>query len=232
MTSSKNSHWTETPISTHILTKRMTVGLNPSAFFALFQLTSSRRGWPPTAKDWIRYILFQLTSSRRGWPYVQVARMSPSLFQLTSSRRGWQAVLSRLLSSYHFNSHPHKEDDLKELEKDNASIHFNSHPHKEDDGRSDRSTTHAGNFNSHPHKEDDESFFGISKSPTKFQLTSSQGGWQCPVKSSGLSILFQLTSSQGGWRRHGQHHHKGMDISTHILTRRMTSSASASRPVA
>ena len=55
-----------------------------------------------------------------------------------------------------------------------------------------------------------------------FQLTSSQGGWLALVLWLLLVELFQLTSSQGGWRlpywKEAEHH----NISTHILTRRMT----------
>ena len=78
-----------------------------------------------------------------------------------------------------------------------------------------------------------------------FQLTSSQGGW--PLSSACASILsyfnshphkeddlklpsataissiFQLTSSQGGWRQIQNQCSLYRPISTHILTRRMTS---------
>ena len=122
-------------ISTHILTKRMTdrpyllersyKNFNshpheeddeiPSRLFRdhqIFQLTSSRRGWPQQNNNVDVEKVFQLTSSRRGWPICRVYKntitdISPHIltkrmtrrlfhnqdilgrFQLTSSRRGW-----------------------------------------------------------------------------------------------------------------------------------------------
>ena len=56
----------------------------------VFQLTSSRRGWPSCRMhSWSAYI-FQLTSSRRGWRLLCCFQRIHFLFQLTSSRRGWQ----------------------------------------------------------------------------------------------------------------------------------------------
>ena len=79
-------------ISTHILTKRMTQLCYISIERYIFQLTSSRRGWPiPTVFPSV-FLTFQLTSSRRGW-------------------HSSETFLHRLL---HFNSHPHEEDDHKE----------------------------------------------------------------------------------------------------------------------
>ena len=78
-----------------------------------------------------------------------------------------------------------------------------------------------------------------------FQLTSSRGGWHSPVVVTCFSSVFQLTSSRGGWPMtqcntspfslyFNSHPHEEDDtvqflyvhlcqnISTHILTRRMT----------
>ena len=55
-------------------------------------------------------------------------------------------------------------------------------------------------FNSHPHKEDDRSWYYIYNTGGIFQLTSSQGGWPALRAAMGLPE----------------------NISTHILTRRMT----------
>ena len=123
-------------ISTHILTKRMTShgwmcfknvkyfnshpheedDLDGSAelkTYILFQLTSSRRGWPviiflttwsgtfqltssrrgwrsPCTCAFMLILSFQLTSSRRGWPFTGCCDKFTETFQLTSSRRGWQ----------------------------------------------------------------------------------------------------------------------------------------------
>ena len=76
-------------ISTHILTKRMTV----------IHLL------------WDEYNTFQLTSSRRGWQVYDDDLILIAAFQLTSSRRGWRRNQDRLQIYHHFNSHPHEEDD-------------------------------------------------------------------------------------------------------------------------
>ena len=82
--------WWNQNISTHILTRRMTVSL------------------------WNRHTLsvFQLTSSQGGWPIASLNSVSLSVFQLTSSQGGWQGFIFILMESEYFNSHPHKEDDL------------------------------------------------------------------------------------------------------------------------
>ena len=101
-------------ISTHILTKRITIGeqvpLNKRRNFnshpheeddgssyeriyidAKFQLTSSRRGWL-----WlVCFVLFTLSISThiltKRMTYTRVSTTSTiCIFQLTSSRRGWQ----------------------------------------------------------------------------------------------------------------------------------------------
>ena len=56
-----------TDISTHILTKRMTVSSIYGWYESLFQLTSSRRGWRYLLGMFVIVFVFQLTSSRRGW---------------------------------------------------------------------------------------------------------------------------------------------------------------------
>ena len=77
-------------ISTHILTKRMTLGITLKNICNKFQLTSSRRGWQWYHVCVFIFIIFQLTSSRRGWPYFSSFVIITVPFQLTSSRRGWR----------------------------------------------------------------------------------------------------------------------------------------------
>ena len=147
-----------TSISTHILTKRMTV-------YHAF---------------WIPRCIFQLTSSRRGWllnPYYQALginisthiltkRMTDSLFcqdffvfyfnshpheeddknrkfyerglvsfQLTSSRRGWQHLLFRTVAQgiFQLTSSRRGWRDFHSYDE-LFTGYFNSHPHEEDDG--------------------------------------------------------------------------------------------------
>ena len=79
-------------ISTHILTKRMTNTHSETSTIAfLFQLTSSRRGWRIFSKipAWTECISTHILTKRMTF-------LSPHffhhtcIFQLTSSRRGWQ----------------------------------------------------------------------------------------------------------------------------------------------
>ena len=79
-----------------------------------------------------------------------------------------------------------------------------------------------GYFNSQPHKEAD--FFSLCLFPTycKFQLTASQGGWRCYNLLVEYLMLFQLTASQGGWRHEHTRFFRFSCISTHSLTRRLT----------
>ena len=58
----------------------------------------------------------------------------------------------------------------------------------------------------------------------QFQLTASQGGWRIKSDMYGqLEIPFQLTASQGGWPIRVHAENIVSDISTHSLTRRLTS---------
>ena len=192
-------------------------------FFCIFQLTSSRRGWRSTAYAGVNSTLFQLTSSRRGWHWTSSGSELDIPFQLTSSRRGWHAHSPLLtVQGCHFNSHPHEEDDPASWIPRSSYRHFNSHPHEEDDFHSfvlsvivilfQLTSSRRGwpfyitlsntsnYFNSHPHEEDDRKCLIFYFKTEIFQLTSSRRGWQYT-----LYFLFNC-----------------VNISTHILTKRMT----------
>ena len=81
-----------------------------------------------------------------------------------------------------------------------AHNHFNSHPHEEDDRPEFFELVDDLDFNSHPHEEDDLCFLVVL---LKYKQ-------------------FQLTSSRRGWRIYASAEHSNTDISTHILTKRMT----------
>ena len=121
-------------ISTHILTKRMTATRwnlcrevrdfnshpheeddcfpHPTLpVYRIFQLTSSRRGWP---KSWSSVTVSSVISTHiltKRMTYSYFFYNSFPIFQLTSSRRGWPILQAEYLPAYHFNSHPHEEDD-------------------------------------------------------------------------------------------------------------------------
>ena len=123
-----------TAISTHILTKRMTVCNCPS--------------WTRTN------ISTHILTKRMTSSSANESIANP--FQLTSSRRGWLICLTLPVKGEYFNSHPHEEDDctcnvvcrVRELISTHiltkrmtycdrhcliAQTYFNSHPHEEDD---------------------------------------------------------------------------------------------------
>ena len=102
-------------ISTHILTRRMTLEIESGIFLILtFQLTSSRGGWHAAVLEemtdliisthiltrrmtfaYMKVIfshLFQLTSSRGGWLFSDTYPDNWQIFQLTSSRGGWRST--------------------------------------------------------------------------------------------------------------------------------------------
>ena len=147
----------------------------------------------------------------------------PELFQLTSSRRGWQLFHVNCNDFCHFNSHPHEEDDrcyflamsdmcsisthiltkrmTIELEGTDELGGISTHIlTKRMTALFSKRTTRFIYFNSHPHEEDDSKRIFLLKKGVKFQLTSSRRGW-----------LFRIVCLN-----------HVTDISTHILTKRMT----------
>ena len=143
----------KTDISTHILTKRMTVEARPPDMAKAFQLTSSRRGWPIPMCVSAPNTIFQLTSSRRGWPEETVLYSYPEyfnshpheeddfrnnitntfneLFQLTSSRRGWLFLGFFTSDTIAISTHILTKRMTNIDGWDGIiSVYFNSHPHE------------------------------------------------------------------------------------------------------
>ena len=166
-------------------------------------------------------MLFQLTSSRRGWPTAFKALDTISIFQLTSSRRGWLDRITISLVGQHFNSHPHEEDDRRIKRWINNGI-ISTHiltkrmtwrrmKMKIAKGISTHILTKRMTstwswqeerrryFNSHPHEEDDGCEWLAGRGEGIFQLTSSRRGWLISFQFLTLCRIFQLTSSRRGW---------------------------------
>ena len=122
-------------ISTHILTKRMTESPELHRCRVIFQLTSSRRGWPYQSNRHGEGLVFQLTSSRRGWPdiflsfffciiistHILTKRMTKKdvyvfvrkyISTHILTKRMTISVICNCISDNYFNSHPHEEDDV------------------------------------------------------------------------------------------------------------------------
>ena len=142
-------------ISTHILTRRMT-------FLFFFFLDA---------------FIFQLTSSQGGWrgsttPQYPVLNISTHIL----TRRMTRFDNSSISCLEYFNSHPHKEDDAVStdtIKKPDISTHILTRRMTNTESRPCPGQMH---FNSHPHKEDD-TIRAWGDHITSFQLTSSQGGW-------------------------------------------------------
>ena len=189
-----------------------------------FQSTSSHGGWQRNFAIVGLTMEFQSTSSHGGWPEqagVEADEVGISIHILT--RRMTRPFLPVLIGTNHFNPHPHTEDDsstaMPEISKarfQSTSSHggWHSWAKHETDGYvisihilTRRMTlcrlwrpAPATDFNPHPHTEDDISSIYSDIDIDTFQSTSSHGGWR--------------------WGRCRQV--ASLDISIHILTRRMT----------
>ena len=124
----------------------------------------------------------------------------------------------------YFNSHPHEEDDQLRDYFSCSQTHFNSHPHEEDDGVEARKKKRDENFNSHPHEEDDTA---INVSQNINRYFNSHPHEEDDLVMSHLQIQLMYFNSHpheedDSWIRTERCR---MDISTHILTKRMTEEA-------
>ena len=165
-------------ISTHILTRRMTVNVFHCLFLLLyfnshpheeddrlipaillccflFQLTSSRGGWPACFLAF--WTLFSISthiltrrmttveSKRDGTPcistHILTRRMTSAffpkathgIFQLTSSRGGWQFTFNESNSCFNISTHILTRRMTVARTILLTEWNFNSHPHEEDD---------------------------------------------------------------------------------------------------
>ena len=121
-------------ISTHILTKRMTLYLAPFIFLA-----DNFNSHPHEEDDNSSCVCIYRLSYFNSHPHEEddVAMVCVCIryivFQLTSSRRGWQRRWKECPRRRNFNSHPHEEDDHWYFCMLPWQRYFNSHPHEEDD---------------------------------------------------------------------------------------------------
>ena len=99
-------------ISTHILTKRMTIYIRSSYF--TFCIST--------------HIL-----TKRMTKCSQNNFRQPTISTHILTKRMTQQLLKRVLLLNYFNSHPHEEDDCGKFMGSGKHGYFNSHPHEEDD---------------------------------------------------------------------------------------------------
>ena len=182
-----------------------------------------------------------LTKRMTSWPAWQNQQF---IFQLTSSRRGWRCKQTLKFFFWYFNSHPHEEDDVKIQFFDLAITCISTHI------LTKRMTVppffYPEIFQISTHiltkrmtaivipfmRGEDISTHILTKRMTGlqlrssrrkgFQLTSSRRGWQWKERGKVLNLQFQLTSSRRGWRISSKEACLECHISTHILTKRMT----------
>ena len=185
-------------ISTHILTKRMTIIHSfaaPAIYISTHILTKRMTDGFPTFC--ILCVISTHILTKRMTTLQQLVRLSERYFnshpheeddhllcfvlpivtfQLTSSRRGWPVVVQFHSRLRYFNSHPHEEDDWLFISTYGSMIYFNSHPHEEDD------------LPGH--------WIGVAFHISTHILTKRMTNiWECLC----YTDTFQLTSSRRGW---------------------------------
>ena len=155
--------------------------------------------WPGKRVMWWRW--FQLTASQGGWPQMRVIVQLAGVFQLTASQGGWQFSSILPAHSRNFNSQPHKEADNQQTGK-LSHVHISTHS----------LTRRLTDLHIHQSNSGTISTHSLTRRLTTdtllcsppwflFQLTASQGGWQCLHTVHFSSRKFQLTASQGGWHQ-------------------------------
>ena len=121
-------------ISTHSLTKRLTMIWFKTARYHSFQLTASRRGWRPLTLMLKGFWLFQLTASRRGWQlFLERHILHEWISTHSLTKRLTLLFLSDSSGKGNFNSQPHEEADPPARQPCNLRSYFNSQPHEEAD---------------------------------------------------------------------------------------------------
>ena len=165
-------------ISTHILTKRMTLFGSETDSLKAFQLTSSRRGWHGlnTMVDTVTKISTHILTKRmteldEGYDTIVT-------FQLTSSRRGWPGRWRFPFPFYHISTHIlTKRMTVGRGIFKYCNCNFNSHPHEEDDN-SNMCVLTKYNISTHILTKRMTLQLAILFQLFLFQLTSSRRGWQ------------------------------------------------------
>ena len=164
-------------ISTHSLTRRLTL-------------------WRML---WTGGLKFQLTASQGGWRLLIQVSLWHRHFNSQPHKEADCTTPENIYILCYFNSQPHKEAD-NEKQINNATIIISTH------SLTRRLTSHrwsapvAGiHFNSQPHKEADRNCTVWMYRQCQFQLTASQGGWRKIHLLPRMLSEFQLTASQGGW---------------------------------
>ena len=166
-------------ISTHSLTKRLTIVRIISFIYFLFQLTASRRGW-----RWKRLYYYVWYWHFNSQPHEEADKQLSVIFA----------------EFQHFNSQPHEEADVYWVLRDYITMTFQLTASRRGWLYDCQWYYTSRYFNSQPHEEADIRPVNIWKYFWTFQLTASRRGWLLPPFISPYSRTFQLTASRRGWR--------------------------------
>ena len=128
-----------------------------------------------------------------------VWRLAKRLFSthILTRRMTAEPVLHRSYDDL-FNSHPHKEDDWISWNPC-RTWYFSTHILTRRMTLHSPSVRNNRNFSTHILTRRMTFHPQPATMLSPFQLTSSQGGWQCSLIIWNRYMIFQLTSSQGGW---------------------------------
>ena len=170
-----------------------------------FQLTASRGGWRRKRGKGIWNMKFQLTASRGGWRCVLATDAWCIAFQLTASRGGWQQNgLDREFPLTFQLTASRGGWPLLPQDPDPWNIISTHSLTRRLTPSTARCMNEYKNFNSQPHEEADVPDLMFCTALDTFQLTASRGGWRIfrevipiPVVISTHSLTRRLTSLSG-----------------------------------
>ena len=143
-------------ISTHSLTRRLTLSCNTVVISFIFQLTASQGGWLDGHNFPNLPLMISTHSLTRRLTHIDSTHLLVKGISTHSlTRRLTFNTCGFDIECTYFNSQPHKEADY-EWAVFVLTFHY---------------------FNSQPHKEADHNGWSIEPKSIGFQLTASQGGW-------------------------------------------------------
>ena len=186
-------------ISTHSLTKRLTILFSSFCSLLVFQLTASRRGWHISSGT------FTADSDFNSQPHEEA--------DITTH---WWFMMQ-----HHFNSQPHEEADYPPSVSRIGASHFNSQPHEEADRLQEEMSMINLAFQLTASRRGWRQSVHCPLLSDVFQLTASRRGWRnrsktrftCryfnsqPHEEADFNYIFHIIISH---------------ISTHSLTKRLT----------
>ncbi len=172
--------------------------------------------------DILRCSISTHSLTKRLTVFCQSVWSSRSEFQLTASRRGWLQAMQTKIVLTNFNSQPHEEADWEDAVIGSVGGIFQLTASRRGWRYLQLCWKDIVYFNSQPHEEADEIPKLRYVETMKFQLTASRRGWPRSARRAGNtgsisthSLTKRLTTFPDGTK-------KTINISTHSLTKRLT----------